>query len=55
MRTILLFLICLVFHSYAFSQSKIEKDKKWTETESKEMDKAELLFAEKNTRLALPF
>jgi hypothetical protein len=50
-----LFLLLSIFTQFAiFAQEKELKDTKWTESESKEMGKAELLFAEKNIRLALP-
>lgn len=54
MKHILLILISVIFYNKLHGQSTEVKDKKWTEAESKEMDKAELLYAEKNIRLALP-
>lgn len=54
MRYILLFFICIIFSHASVGQDKSSKEKKWTESESKQLDKAELLFAENNFRLALP-
>jgi len=54
MKLSLLFAFSILVQFSIVAQTKIEKDTKWTESELKEMDKAELLYAEKNIRLALP-
>jgi hypothetical protein len=54
MKQLLMVFLCLGFQVSIYSQTAIAKDKKWTEEERKQMEKAELLVAEKNTRLALP-
>ena len=53
MKTLLLIFLCIVFPVSFYSQTAA-KDKKWTEEERKQMEKAELLCVEKNNRLALP-
>lgn len=56
MKTNLLLLFLVAFQLSIYSQKKTEavKEKKWTEEESKQMDKAELFYFEKNYKLALP-
>lgn len=54
MKHFLLFIILIFIQFTSLAQVNLEKDTKWTESESREMENAELLFAEKNTRLALP-
>lgn len=50
-----LFFISLFFLTLSlFSQTTSEKDKKWTDDEQKQLEKAQLFFSEKNYRLALP-
>ncbi len=54
MKHFLLLIILIFIQFTSLAQVNLEKDTKWTESESREMENAELLFAEKNTRLALP-
>lgn len=55
MKTILFILICCLFTGHSLlSQGDASKDKKWTESEEKQLEKAELFFSEKDYRLALP-
>jgi hypothetical protein len=56
MRTLLLFLCLFALRYTIISQKKTEavSEKKWTDDELKQMDKAELLYFEKNYKLALP-
>ena len=56
MRTLLLFLCLFALQFTLLSQKKTEavSEKKWTDDERKQMEKAELLYFEKNYKLALP-
>lgn len=56
MRTLLLFLCLFALQYTVISQKKTDAvgEKKWTDDERKQMEKAELLYFEKNYKLALP-
>ena len=56
MKTLLLFLCLFALQFTSLSQKKTDAviDKKWTDDERKQMEKAELLYFEKNYKLALP-
>lgn len=54
MKAFLFFGFCTIFQISIYSQTTVVKEKKWTEEEHKQMDKAELFYSEKNYRLALP-
>lgn len=56
MRTLLFFLCLFALQYTVISQKKTDAvgEKKWTDDERKQMEKAELLYFEKNYKLALP-
>src|ERR1700752_155373 len=51
-----LFLFLLLIYSQSFISQETPnlKDKKWSESELKQLEKAELFFSEKNYKVALP-